>query len=485
MHINFNVLLKKIAYILCSFILYNAYYAYAVHAETICTGKYPTTGYAIMIDGVAYKECYAGYEFLGTAKTTCSACTKIDLNNCSNKACQDPKYCDDATKKCVDPKAKCRNDDDCGAGMECTTTSKCIKINPAGKCGPITGDHCNPGYICQIQSGTGYSNCVKLSPTRACTYSQSTTVGAQQVTTFGGEGSCDAGYYCSNAGKCTAGSKLGASCKSSGECGNGRDCVANKCVDCDGSACLNLSKVDNRCKKDEDCVALSICKSAPIGCYCAADSMCYQKDKAANDAAIADIQSQIDAKRAEIARIDATIAATPDISPDGLAVLNSRKEALNEEFLALTFKLTALQGQGNPAGDGTSGVGGAPKSALAPGKGQAPAGGQGMGSAGAVDTSFHLTIAPGHTTCLAQGDCTLDDLVNTAADFANLLTRLAGALFFLAFIYGGFLYLTSFGDQSKVSEGKKAITTACIGIVIVMCAWVIVQFVKSTLGAQL
>ena len=325
-----------------------------------------------------------------------------------------------------------------------------------------------------------------MSPTRACTEQPSTTIGEQNITTFGGEGGCDAGYYCSNAHKCVAGTKLGAKCNNFADCGNGRDCVANKCVECELGKCLDLGKENNKCKKDEDCAALSICKSAPIGCYCAADSMCYQKDKAANDAAIADIQSQIDAKRQEIKSIDETIAKYLETNPGAPIpeVLEIRKAALNDEFLMLTFKLTALQGQGNPAGDGTSGGGAAPKSAQTP-SGQAPAGVQGMGSAGAVNTSFHLTIAPRNAGCLAQGSCTLDDLVDTAADFANLLTRLAGALFFLAFIYGGFLYLTSFGDQSKVSEGKKAITTACIGIVIVMCAWVIVQFVKSTLGARL
>jgi hypothetical protein len=114
---------------------------------------------------------------------------------------------------------------------------------------------------------------------------------------------------------------------------------------------------------------------------------------------------------------------------------------------------------------------------------QAPAQAAGAGvakQAPAAAPTLRLQIGR-NPDCLAKGNCTLDDIVATGASFANLLTTLAGALFLVAFIYGGFQYLTSFGDKGKVSAGKKAMTTASIGMVIIMGAWVIVNYVVSSI----
>ncbi|MBP9869686.1 hypothetical protein KBC59_03980 [Patescibacteria group bacterium] len=85
--------------------------------------------------------------------------------------------------------------------------------------------------------------------------------------------------------------------------------------------------------------------------------------------------------------------------------------------------------------------------------------------------------------CIKDGKCTLDDIVKTGAAFANLLTQLSAGFFFAVFIYGGAMYLLSFGDKSRVDKGKKAITGAAIGMFIVLAAWTIVTYVaKSLLG---
>ncbi len=46
-------------------------------------------------------------------------------------------------------------------------------------------------------------------------------------------------------------------------------------------------------------------------------------------------------------------------------------------------------------------------------------------------------------------------------------------------VYGGFRYVTSGGDSSKVGDAKKTILYALIGLVIVALAQVIVKFVLS------
>ncbi|MBP9864433.1 hypothetical protein KBC54_03225 [Patescibacteria group bacterium] len=86
--------------------------------------------------------------------------------------------------------------------------------------------------------------------------------------------------------------------------------------------------------------------------------------------------------------------------------------------------------------------------------------------------------------CISNGDCTLDDIVTTGASFANLLTQLSAAFFFATFVYGGAMYLLSFGDKGRVDKGKKAITGAAVGMLIVLMAWTIVNYIANALKAK-
>ncbi len=83
--------------------------------------------------------------------------------------------------------------------------------------------------------------------------------------------------------------------------------------------------------------------------------------------------------------------------------------------------------------------------------------------------------------CMACGDCKLEDIVKTGAAFANLLTQLSAAFFFATFVYGGAMYLLSFGDKGRVDKGKKAITGAAFGMLIVLMAWTVVNYIANSL----
>jgi hypothetical protein len=69
----------------------------------------------------------------------------------------------------------------------------------------------------------------------------------------------------------------------------------------------------------------------------------------------------------------------------------------------------------------------------------------------------------------------------TGVAFANLLMTLSGAFFFGAFVYGGGMWVMSFGRSDWVSKGKTAMINAVIGMVIVLSAWTIVKYVVSSL----
>jgi len=111
--------------------------------------------------------------------------------------------------------------------------------------------------------------------------------------------------------------------------------------------------------------------------------------------------------------------------------------------------------------------------------------GGGTGSTASTQSSGAVSLyalLPAQTqACMKTGNCTLDDIVYTGAAFANLLTQLSAALFFGAFVYGGAMYLLSFGDSSRVKKGKQAIIGAAIGMAIVLGAWTLVNYVAYSL----
>ena len=86
--------------------------------------------------------------------------------------------------------------------------------------------------------------------------------------------------------------------------------------------------------------------------------------------------------------------------------------------------------------------------------------------------------------CWQSGNCQLDDILRTGVAFANLLIGLSAAAFFATFVYGGFMYLMSFGSKEYVGKGKKALTGAAIGMVIVMSSWTIVNYLASTITGR-
>ncbi len=74
--------------------------------------------------------------------------------------------------------------------------------------------------------------------------------------------------------------------------------------------------------------------------------------------------------------------------------------------------------------------------------------------------------------------CTATD----AALFAfNLLTRMVGVVTVLFIMYGGYLYLTSAGNDETLEKGKKVLTNSAIGLAVVIMASAIVRIVSGLL----
>lgn len=86
----------------------------------------------------------------------------------------------------------------------------------------------------------------------------------------------------------------------------------------------------------------------------------------------------------------------------------------------------------------------------------------------------------------SPGDCDdqaseegLNDLI---AQVINIFSIIVGVVAVIMIIYGGFRYITSGGDSSKVGDAKNTILYAIVGLIVVALSQFIVKFVldKST-----
>jgi len=73
-----------------------------------------------------------------------------------------------------------------------------------------------------------------------------------------------------------------------------------------------------------------------------------------------------------------------------------------------------------------------------------------------------------------------ENRINTTVErVVNIFSVVVGMVAVIMIIVGGFKYITSGGDSSKITGAKNTILYAVIGLVVVALAQVIVQFVLS------
>lgn len=84
--------------------------------------------------------------------------------------------------------------------------------------------------------------------------------------------------------------------------------------------------------------------------------------------------------------------------------------------------------------------------------------------------------------CYCCGQCTPDDLLVVGNTVLKWLFGIIGAVGLALFVWGGFKFITSAGSGSEVTAGKKAMTNAVIGLVIMFSAGAVVVRIQSSLG---
>jgi len=73
------------------------------------------------------------------------------------------------------------------------------------------------------------------------------------------------------------------------------------------------------------------------------------------------------------------------------------------------------------------------------------------------------------------------DIRETIGRIINVALSLLGVIVVIIIIYGGFLWMTAGGNEEKVADAKKWIFGGIIGLVIILSAYAIAQFVVSNL----
>ena len=66
-----------------------------------------------------------------------------------------------------------------------------------------------------------------------------------------------------------------------------------------------------------------------------------------------------------------------------------------------------------------------------------------------------------------------------AVDIVKYLMTFLGIIAVAVILYGGFIWMTASGNDDKVDKAKKLIIAGAIGLIIILAAFAIVQFVVT------
>ena len=74
-----------------------------------------------------------------------------------------------------------------------------------------------------------------------------------------------------------------------------------------------------------------------------------------------------------------------------------------------------------------------------------------------------------------------DDLKGVVADVVNIVLGFLGIISVIIILFAGFKWMTAAGNEEQVSEAKKMLVQAVIGLGVVFLAWAIASFVITNL----
>lgn len=86
--------------------------------------------------------------------------------------------------------------------------------------------------------------------------------------------------------------------------------------------------------------------------------------------------------------------------------------------------------------------------------------------------------------CVCTGDCSVRDFVLMFVNLANFFLWLVALFAVFYIVNGAFTWIVSGGDPEKINIGKKAVTGALVGLVLVLAAWAVINTLFFTLSGS-
>lgn len=83
--------------------------------------------------------------------------------------------------------------------------------------------------------------------------------------------------------------------------------------------------------------------------------------------------------------------------------------------------------------------------------------------------------------CYTNGNYSIWSFLDLARAIIKLILGVSGAFALLMFIYGGFLWLLSGGEDKRVTLGRDTFISAGTGLAIILGSWVFINFILITL----
>lgn len=75
--------------------------------------------------------------------------------------------------------------------------------------------------------------------------------------------------------------------------------------------------------------------------------------------------------------------------------------------------------------------------------------------------------------------------ISFASNLISLITTVSGLMFLLYFILGGLNWITAGGDKAKLDEAKSKMTSAVIGLIVIVSSYAIAFIVGKVLGLDI
>lgn len=90
----------------------------------------------------------------------------------------------------------------------------------------------------------------------------------------------------------------------------------------------------------------------------------------------------------------------------------------------------------------------------------------------------------GEVVCTIKNDDVMqfDCLERIYCNVYHWAFYIAGTIVFIYLLYGGFLFLTSAGDEEKISTARKTITWAVAGVAIVVATYALLRLLQGVIS---